>query len=107
MSLCDRVHVGPVESHASSRGRALQKKKHLRKLRPEEVKVLMDTGVELDLPEYQRLVEVKEVERRKEREEKMAREALKTLEALEREDQRQALAVAAGEGRITEDGSGQ
>ncbi|XP_072555812.1 lysine-specific demethylase 4B isoform X2 [Paramormyrops kingsleyae] len=82
--------------------RALQKKKHLRRLRPEELKVLMEAGVELDLPEYQRQVEEKEVERRKEREEKMAREALRTLEALEREEQRQALAMAAGEGQDVE-----
>ncbi|XP_035271450.1 lysine-specific demethylase 4B isoform X2 [Anguilla anguilla] len=63
--------------------RALQKKQQLRRLKQEEVKALMDDGIELDLAEYQQQVEQKEAQRRQERTERMAQEALRALEAME------------------------
>ncbi|XP_010869557.2 lysine-specific demethylase 4B isoform X2 [Esox lucius] len=75
--------------------RALQKKDQLRRLKLEEVKVLVEEGHELDVVEYQRQVEEREAQRRLEREERMAREALQTLEAMEREDQERQDMVAA------------
>ncbi|KAG5851441.1 hypothetical protein ANANG_G00093460 [Anguilla anguilla] len=62
---------------------ALQKKQQLRRLKQEEVKALMDDGIELDLAEYQQQVEQKEAQRRQERTERMAQEALRALEAME------------------------
>ncbi|XP_036377449.1 lysine-specific demethylase 4B isoform X1 [Megalops cyprinoides] len=70
--------------------RALQKKQQLRRLKLEEVKVLMEEGVELDLVAYQRQVEEREAQRRKERAERMAQEALKALEAMDEEEQGEA-----------------
>ncbi|KAG9351237.1 hypothetical protein JZ751_025128 [Albula glossodonta] len=67
--------------------RAVQKKQQLRRLKPEEVKVLEEEGIELDLVEYQRQVEEREAQRRKERAERMAQEALKALKAMENEEQ--------------------
>ncbi|KAJ8278337.1 hypothetical protein GJAV_G00086530 [Gymnothorax javanicus] len=63
--------------------RALQKKQHLRRLKLEEVKVLLEEGVELNLAEYQQQVEQREAQRRQEREERMAQEALRALQAME------------------------
>uniref|UniRef100_A0AAY4BBE5 Lysine-specific demethylase 4B n=1 Tax=Denticeps clupeoides TaxID=299321 RepID=A0AAY4BBE5_9TELE len=73
-------------------------KQQLRRLKLEEVKILLDEGVELNMEEYQRKVEEREAQRRLEREERMAREALLTLEALEREEQEQQLASLNAEG---------
>ncbi|XP_035379055.1 lysine-specific demethylase 4B isoform X1 [Electrophorus electricus] len=71
--------------------RAQQKVKQLRRLKPEELKVLLEEGEELDVADYQRRLEEKEAQRRQQRDERMAREALLTLEALEREEQEAAL----------------
>uniref|UniRef100_A0A8C9VLZ7 [histone H3]-trimethyl-L-lysine(9) demethylase n=1 Tax=Scleropages formosus TaxID=113540 RepID=A0A8C9VLZ7_SCLFO len=73
--------------------RALQKKKQFRRLKLEEIKVLADEGIELDLADYQRQVEHWDAQRRQNKEERMVRQALKTLEALEREEQKVALAA--------------
>lgn len=71
--------------------RVQQKVKQLRRLKPEELKVLSDEGIELDVVAYQKEVEEKEAQRKQQREEKMTREAMLTLEALEREEQEAAL----------------
>ncbi|KAJ7993506.1 hypothetical protein DPEC_G00273120 [Dallia pectoralis] len=65
--------------------RALQKKEQLRRLKPEEVKVLAEKGIELD-EEYQRQVEEREAQRRQVREQRMMQEALETLEEMEKMD---------------------
>ncbi|KAJ8418949.1 hypothetical protein AAFF_G00004480, partial [Aldrovandia affinis] len=69
--------------------KALQKKQQLRRLKLEEVKVLVEEGVELDLRKYQQEVEQREARRRQERAERMAQEALRALEAMEKEEQGQ------------------
>ena len=74
--------------------RAQQRRKQLRRLRPEEVKALEEAGVELDLADYQRQVEEREEQRRQQRQERLDREALLTLEAMEREEQEAAAAAA-------------
>ncbi|XP_067271395.1 lysine-specific demethylase 4B [Pseudorasbora parva] len=74
--------------------RAQGKVKQFRRLKLEEVKVLVEEGVELDMSEYMRKVEEREEQRRQQRDERMAREAMLTLEALEREEQEQAEAEA-------------
>lgn len=71
--------------------RAQQKIKQLRRLKPEEIKLLSDEGIELDMTDYQKRVEEKEAQRKQQREEKMTREAMLTLEALEREEREAAL----------------
>ncbi|TSK53732.1 Lysine-specific demethylase 4B [Bagarius yarrelli] len=71
--------------------RAQQKIKQIRRLKPEELKVLSDEGIELDMAEYLKQVEEKEAQRKQLKEEKMTREAMLTLEALEREEQEAAL----------------
>lgn len=71
--------------------RAQQKIKQLRRLKPEELKLLSDEGIELDMTDYQKRLEEKEVQRKQQKDEKMTREALLTLEALEREEQEAAL----------------
>lgn len=71
--------------------RTQQKIKQLRRLKPEELKLLSDEGIELDLADYQKQVEEKEAQRKQQKEEKMTREAMLTLEALEREEQEAAL----------------
>lgn len=71
--------------------RAQQKIKQLRRLKPEELKLLSDEGIELDMADYQKQVEEKEAQRKQQKEEKMTREAMLTLEALEREEQEAAL----------------
>ncbi|XP_016379307.1 lysine-specific demethylase 4B isoform X4 [Sinocyclocheilus rhinocerous] len=73
--------------------RAQARMKQFRRLKLEEVKVLVEDGVELDMSEYLRKVEEREQQRRQQRDERMAREALLTLEALEREEQEQAEAA--------------
>lgn len=70
---------------------AQQKVKQLRRLKPEELKLLSDEGIELDMSDYQKRLEEKETQRKQRREDKMTREALLTLEALEREEQEAAL----------------
>ncbi|XP_053490049.1 lysine-specific demethylase 4B isoform X1 [Ictalurus furcatus] len=71
--------------------RAQQKIKQIRRLKPEELKLLSDEGIELDVADYQKRLEEKEAQRKQQREEKMTREAMLTLEALEREEQEAAL----------------
>lgn len=71
--------------------RAQQKIKQVRRLKPEELKLLSDEGIELDMADYQMRLEEKEAKRKQQREEKMTREAMLTLEALEREEQEAAL----------------
>ncbi|XP_058256832.1 lysine-specific demethylase 4B [Hemibagrus wyckioides] len=71
--------------------RAQQKIKQLRRLKPEELKLLSDEGIELDMADYQKRLEEKEAQRKQQKEEKMTREAMLTLEALEREEQEAAL----------------
>lgn len=71
--------------------RAQQKIKQVRRLKPEELKLLSDEGIELDMADYQKRLEEKEAKRKQQREEKMTREAMLTLEALEREEQEAAL----------------
>lgn len=78
--------------------RAQAKMKQFRRLKPEDLKVLMEAGVELDMEEYQRKVEEHDEQRRQQRDERMAREAMLTLEALEREEQEQAEAALRGGG---------
>ncbi|XP_016411327.1 lysine-specific demethylase 4B-like [Sinocyclocheilus rhinocerous] len=78
--------------------RAQAKVKQFRRLKLEEVKVLVEDGVELDMTEYLLKVEEREQQRRQQKDERMAREALLTLEALEREEQEQAEAALRGEG---------
>ncbi|XP_059424968.1 lysine-specific demethylase 4B-like isoform X2 [Carassius carassius] len=73
--------------------RAQARMKQFRRLKLEEVKVLVEEGVTLDMSEYLRKVEEREEQRRQKRDERMAREALLTLEALEREEQEQAEAA--------------
>ncbi|XP_016379306.1 lysine-specific demethylase 4B isoform X1 [Sinocyclocheilus rhinocerous] len=84
--------------------RAQARMKQFRRLKLEEVKVLVEDGVELDMSEYLRKVEEREQQRRQQRDERMAREALLTLEALEREEQEQAEAEAALREEAGEDG---
>ncbi|XP_062306426.1 lysine-specific demethylase 4B [Osmerus eperlanus] len=79
--------------------RAQQRRKQLRRLRPEEVKALEEAGVELDLADYQRQVEEREEQRRQQRQERLDREALLTLEAMEREEQEAAAAALAEQER--------
>ncbi|KAM9461786.1 lysine-specific demethylase 4B [Clarias gariepinus] len=71
--------------------RVQQKIKQVRRLKPEELKLLSDEGIDLDLDDYQKRLEEKEAERKQQREEKMTREAMLTLEALEREEQEAAI----------------
>lgn len=78
--------------------RAQAKMKQFRRLKPEDLKVLMEAGVEVDMEEYQRKVEEHDEQRRQQRDERMAREAMLTLEALEREEQEQAEAALRGGG---------
>ncbi|KAG1946267.1 lysine-specific demethylase 4B [Pimephales promelas] len=78
--------------------RSQAKLKQFRRLKPEEVKVLVEEGVELDMSEYMRKVEEREEQRRQQRDERMAKEAMLTLEALEREEQEQAEAALRGGG---------
>ncbi|XP_051977678.1 lysine-specific demethylase 4B-like [Xyrauchen texanus] len=78
--------------------RTQAKVKQFRRLKPEELKVLEEEGIELDMTEYLHKVEEREEQRRKQRDERMAREALLTLEALEREEQEQAEAALRGAG---------
>ncbi|XP_023662303.1 lysine-specific demethylase 4B-like isoform X2 [Paramormyrops kingsleyae] len=74
--------------------RALQKKKQLRRLNLEEVKVLAEQGIELDPVEYMRQVEERKAQRLRERAEREARAA---LEAMEREEVEQAAGEAGGD----------
>uniref|UniRef100_A0A8C1FB68 Lysine-specific demethylase 4B n=1 Tax=Cyprinus carpio carpio TaxID=630221 RepID=A0A8C1FB68_CYPCA len=78
--------------------RAQARVKQFRRLKLEEVKVLVEEGVELDMNEYLLKVEEREQQRRQQKDERMAREALLTLEALEREEQEQAEAALRGGG---------
>ncbi|XP_061094883.1 lysine-specific demethylase 4B isoform X4 [Conger conger] len=85
--------------------RAMQKKQQLRRLKLEEVKVLVEEGVELDLAEYQQQVEQKEAQRRQERAERMAQEALRALEDMENQEREvQGEEAPEGAGEQTADG---
>ncbi|KAF7703060.1 hypothetical protein HF521_022067 [Silurus meridionalis] len=77
--------------------RAQQKIKQLRRLKPEELKLLSDEGFELDMVDYHKRLEEKETQRKQQKEEKMTREAMLTLEALEREEQEAALKEGASQ----------
>lgn len=67
--------------------RVQQKIKQVRRLKPEELKLVVEEGIELDMADYQKRVEEKEEYRRQLKEERMTREAMLTLEAMEREEQ--------------------
>ncbi|KAB5559109.1 hypothetical protein PHYPO_G00025200 [Pangasianodon hypophthalmus] len=80
-----------VTYREKQRRRVQQKIKQLRRLKPEELKLLSEEGIELDMADYQNRVEEKEAQRKQQKEEKMTREAMLTLEALEREEKEAAL----------------
>ncbi|TRZ03345.1 hypothetical protein DNTS_027495, partial [Danionella cerebrum] len=81
--------------------RAQSKLRQFRRLKPEDLKVLGEEGVQIDMSDYLSQVEKHEEQRRQLRDERMAREAMITLQALEREEQEQALAEAEAQLRGT------